>query len=62
MDLPQHWMQEQGLHRGSKNQTGRYGRDDTLYAHFLQRTISQKVGTGWGPLVAQARGGHTLLA
>ena len=61
LDLPRHWMQEQGHHRGSRNQTDRYSRDDTLYSLFLQRTISQQVRNGWRPLVAQARGGQAPL-
>ena len=61
LDLPRHWMQEQGHHRGSRNQTDRYSRDDTLYSLFLQRTISQQVKSGWRPLVAQARGGQAPL-
>ena len=62
LDLPRHWMQEQGHHRGSRNQTDRYSRDDTLYSLFLQRTISQQVRSGWRPLVAQARGGQAPMA
>ena len=62
LDLPRHWMQEQGHHRGSRNQTDRYSRDDTLYSLFLQRTISQRVRSGWRPLVAQARGGQAPLS
>ena len=52
LHLPRQWMQEQGHHRGSRNQTDRY----------LQRTISQQVRSGWKPLVAQARGGQAPLA
>ena len=62
LDLPRHWMQEQGHHRGSRNQTDRYSRDDTLYSLFLQRTIAQQVKNGWRPLVSQARGGQAPLS
>lgn len=62
LDLPRHWMQEQGHHRGTRNQTDRYSRDDTLYSLFLQRTISQQVKSGWRPLGAQARGGQAPLS
>ena len=45
LDLPRHWMQEQGHHRGSRNQTDRYSRDDTLYSLFLQGTGQKRLET-----------------
>ena len=62
LDLPRHWMQEQGHHRGSRNQTDRDNRDDTLYSLFLQWTVAQQVKNGWRPLIAQARGGQAPLS
>ena len=62
LDLPRHWLVEQGHHRGQRTQTDRYSRDDTLYALFLQRSIVDKVRVGWRPLVAQARGGQAPMS
>ena len=62
LDLPRHWLVEQGHHRGQRTQTDRYSRDDTLYALFLQRSIVDKVRIGWRPLVAQARGGQAPMS
>ena len=62
LDLPRHWLVEQGHHRGQRTQTDRYSRDDTLYALFLQRNIVDKVRVGWRPLVAQARGGQAPMS
>ena len=62
LDLPRHWLVEQGHHRGQRTQTDRYSRDDTLYALFLQRTVIDKVRTNWRPLVAQARGGQAPMS
>ena len=62
LDLPRHWLVEQGHHRGQRTQTDRYSRDDTLYALFLQRTVVDRVRCGWRPLVAQARGGQAPMS
>ena len=62
LDLPPHWLVEQGHHRGQRTQTDRYSRDDTLYSLFLQRTIVDKIRIGWRPLIAQARGGQVPMS
>lgn len=62
LDLPRHWLVEQGHHRGQRTQTDRYSRDDTLYSLFLQRTIVDKTRIGWRPLIAHARGGQAPMS
>ena len=40
LDLPTHWIAEQGHHRGKRTQGDRYSRDDTVYQLLLQKTAS----------------------
>ena len=62
LDLPTHWIAEQGHHRGKRTQGDRYSRDDTTYQLLLQKTIVCKTRQGWRPLTPQARGGqHPIL-
>ena len=58
LDLPQHWIAEQGHHRGKRTQGDRYSRDDTIYQLLLQKTIICKCKLGWRPVTPQARGGQ----
>ena len=39
LDLPTHWIAEQGHHRGKRTQGDRYSRDGTVYQLLLQRTV-----------------------
>ena len=61
LDLPTHWIAEQGHHRGKRTQGDRYSRDDTVYQLLLQKTIICKTKTGWRPITPQARGGQNPL-
>ena len=58
LDLPTHWIAEQGHHRGKRTQGDRYSRDDTTYQLLLQKTIVIKTKQGWRPITPQARGGQ----
>ena len=58
LDLPTHWIAEQGHHRGKRTQGDRYSRDDTIYQLLLQKEIICKSRKGWIPLTPQARGGQ----
>ena len=57
LDLPKHWLQEQGHHK-TNAQDVRYGRDDTMHALRLQRAVIDALKDGWRPLMPQARGGQ----
>ena len=62
LDLPPHWISEQGHHRGKRTQGDRYSRDDTTYQLLLQKTVIMKTKQGWRPITPQARGGqHPIL-
>ena len=61
MDLPTHWIAEQGHHRGKRTQGDRYSRDDTVYQLLLQKTVVCKTKRGWKPITPQARGGQHPL-
>ena len=39
LDLPTHWIAEQGHHPGKRTQGDRYSRDGTVYQLLLQRTV-----------------------
>lgn len=58
LDLPVHWIVEQGHHRGKRTQGDRYSRDDTIYQLLLQKTVVTKCKLGWRPVTPQARGGQ----
>lgn len=58
LDLPQHWIAEQGHHRGKRTQGDRYSRDDTVYQLLLQKTVICKCKCNWRPVTPQARGGQ----
>ena len=58
LDLPPHWIAEQGHHRGKRTQGDRYSRDDTIYQLLLQKKVICKCKLGWRPLTPQARGGQ----
>lgn len=58
LDLPRHWLNEQGHHRGTRNQSDRYSRDDTMYQLFLQKYIVERIKKGWRAVTPQARGGQ----
>ena len=61
LDLPTHWIAEQGHHRGKRTQGDRYSRDDTVYQLLLQKTVVCKTKRGWKPITLQARGGQHPL-
>ena len=58
LDLPVHWIAEQGHHRGKRTLGDRYSRDDTIYQLLLQKSIICKTKQGWRPNTPQARGGQ----
>ena len=58
LDLPEHWIIEQG-HHANVSQTKRYARDDTLSQLRLQVRIASEIRKGWRPMVPMARGGKS---
>ena len=58
LDLPLHWISEQGHRRGKRTQGDRYSRDDTINQLLLLKTIISTCKIGWRPVTPQARGGQ----